>query len=83
MDFLNTKNSIMLPVRRIEIDKSDESLLIWGKDSFWEEPIYDEYMVSLRQCYDGAYKFDKSDNFEGYYEDFVMLEYFKIVKNIL
>lgn len=82
-DFLDNKNSILIGVNNIEIDNSKESLLIYSKDSIWEEADYVEYKQALIDCYTKKYNFQKTHDYSKYTHDFVMEQYKDIIVSLL
>ncbi len=82
-DFLDHENAILLTVNKITIDQKGESILIYSKESEWEEPDYNDYKVALIDCYKGSYKFNKHHDFSKFSKEVVMNQYLEVVKNIL
>jgi len=82
MDFINKKNSVLLPVKKIKIDNSPENLRIYSEDSEWEEPNYNEYKKSLLSVYKGEYKFDKNLDYSKFSKEVVMKQYEDFLKNL-
>lgn len=60
MDYVDNSNVYLLPSIEIDIDESVESLLIYDKDSRWEEvENYDLFKTAMKDVVDGKYNFDK------------------------
>jgi len=75
MDFINSNNAILIPVKKIPIDSKFESLLIYDKSSIWEEPIYGEYRSALRKAFSGTYNFKKDQDYSNFSKASVMQKY--------
>lgn len=80
-DFINNRNAYLIPTKQIPIDASQD-LLIYSKDSKWEEPDYKAYQKSLLNVYLGKYEFDKTIDFSEYHHETVVKKYLEIIKNL-
>jgi glycosyltransferase involved in cell wall biosynthesis len=79
-DFLDRNNALLLRPKTIPIDTLHESLLIYGRDSQWEEPDYAEYREALRKIYLREYNFMKNRDYSRFSRASVMREYEKAIE---
>jgi glycosyltransferase involved in cell wall biosynthesis len=82
-DFLNPKNAILIGFNNVKIDDSKESILIYSKESIWEEANYDEYQQSLIACSKGTYNFEKTQDFSRFSKKVVMEQYKGVIESLL
>ncbi len=82
-DFINDKNACLLEAHSIPIDKHPSSLLIFAKESLWEEPSYADYQQALRKVYTKKHPFSKDEReYNRYSSTTVMNQYLNIINNI-
>lgn len=82
-DFLNPKNAVLIGFNNVKMDDSKESVLIYSKESTWEEAKYDEYKEALLTCYKGEYEFEKNQDFSKFSKEYVMSQYKSIIDSLL
>lgn len=81
MDFLDKENASLIPCKEIEIEKSEESLLIYSDRSKWEEADYKEFKNSLRKHFNkevGAF----SKNLSSFSKKEIMTQYSDILSGV-
>jgi glycosyltransferase involved in cell wall biosynthesis len=86
MDFINTSNACLIETFPIQIEQSFDSVLIYSKESEWEDIDYKDYRAALKATYNGDYKFDKNQDYSKFSIENVMNEYLlemKIIERLI
>ena len=86
MDFINTSNACLIETFPIQIEQSFDSVLIYSKESEWEDIDYKDYRAALKSTYNGDYKFDKNQDYSKFSIENVMNEYLlemKIIERLI
>jgi glycosyltransferase involved in cell wall biosynthesis len=86
MDFINSDNACLIKTFPIQIDQSFDSVLIYSKDSDWEDIDYKDYKAALKIVYNGDYKFNKNQDYSKFSIESVMNEYLlemKIIERLI
>jgi glycosyltransferase involved in cell wall biosynthesis len=86
MDFINPSNACLIETFPIQIEQSFDSILIYSKDSEWEDIDYKDYKASLKSVYNGDYKFNKNQDYSKFSIENVMNEYLlemKIIERLI
>ena len=86
MDFINKDNAFLIKTFPIQIEQSFDSVLIYSKESEWEDIDYKDYRAALKVIYNGDYKFNKNQDYSKFSIENVMNEYLlemKIIERLI
>jgi FkbM family methyltransferase len=80
IDFLDKENASLIPCKEIEIEKSEESLLIYSDRSKWEQADLNSYRKALKDNFNKRTK-PFSKNMNKFSKKEIMLQYSDLLNN--